>query len=244
LVIGSHDAAPEQSHTVYCIHQYISAVTQYDQFGGRMAIRAALYRTRLGGLRAGAALISLAAAPLQAQTVTVSPIANISIPTKFSLREGTIRVSQKVGFRFGARMTLRFSQRFDVTNTVTYSPGAATAHGAGERIELFSGSHSLAGSAAARYWLRLPGGPLSWELHTGVGMVFRGEPSQMDLFEASTLNAVLGTAVRYRVGQLVSFTLKVQQPLLRVRFGEQDGGTSRPLRMTFGVGLPILERLR
>jgi len=55
---------------------------------------------------------------------------------------------------------------------------------------------------------------------------------------------VLGTAVRYQVGRLVSFTLKVQQPLLRVRFGEQDGGNLRPLRMTFGVGLPILERLR
>jgi hypothetical protein len=210
-----------------------------------MAIRTMRLQTRVPGLlRAGAAAIFLAAAPLQAQTVTVSPIANISIPTKFSLREGTIRVSQRVGFRFGAGMTLRFSPRFDVTNTVTYSPGSATLHGAGERIELTSGSHSLAGSAAARYWLRPPGGPLSWELHTGVGMVFRGQPSQMDLFEASTLNAVLGTAVRYQVGHLVSFTLKVQQPLLRVRFGEQEGGNSRPLRMTFGVGFPILERLR
>ena len=211
-----------------------------------MAIRATLLQTRAPGLvlRAGAAAIFLAAAQLQAQTVTISPIANISIPTKYSLREGTFRVSQKIGFRLGARMTLRFTDHFDVTNTVTYSPGSATLHGAGERIEFASGSHSLAGSAAARYWLRPPGRPLSWELHSGVGMVFRGQPSQMDLFEASTLNAVLGTAVRYQVGQMVSFTLKVQQPLLKVRFGEQDGGNSRPLRMTFGVGFPILERLR
>jgi hypothetical protein len=211
-----------------------------------MAIRATRLQTRARTLvlRLGAAAISLAAAPLQAQTVTVSPIANISIPTKFSLREGTFRVSQKIGFRFGARMTLRFSDRFDVTNTFTYSPGSATLHGASERIELASNSHSLAGSAAARYWLRPPGRPLAWELHTGVGMVFRGQPSHMDLFETSTLNAVLGTAVRYQVGQLVSFTVKVQQPLLKVRFGEQDGSNGRPLRMTFGVGLPILERLR
>jgi hypothetical protein len=210
-----------------------------------MAIRA-LVQTRVSGLLlcAGAAAIFLAAAPLQAQIVTFSPIANISIPTKYSLREGTFSVSQKIGFRLGARMTLRFTDRFDITNTVTYSPGSATLHGAGERIELASGSHSLAGSAAARYWLRTPGRPLSWELHTGVGMVFRGQPSQMDLFEASTVNAVLGTAVRYQVGQVVSFTLKVQQPLLRVRFGAQDGGSLRPLRMTFGVGFPILERLR
>jgi hypothetical protein len=42
----------------------------------------------------------------------------------------------------------------------------------------------------------------------------------------------------------VSFTVKVQQRLFKVRFGEQIGGNSRPLRMTFGVGFPILERLR
>jgi hypothetical protein len=211
-----------------------------------MAIWATCVQTRVPALLllAGAAATFLSAAPLQAQLVTISPIANISIPTKFSLREGTMRVSQKVGFRLGARMTLRFSPRFDITNTVTYSPGSATLHGVSENVELAPGSHSLAGSTAARYWLRPPGGPLSWELHTGVGMVFRGEPSQIDLFEASTLNVVLGTAVRYQVGRLVSFTVRVQQPLLRVRFGEQDGGRLRPLRMTFGVGLPILERLR
>ena len=210
-----------------------------------MANRVRFLQTRVPGLlRAGAAGIALAAAPLQAQVVTVSPIADISIPTKFSLREGTIRVSQKVGFRFGARMTLRFSPRFDVTNSVTYSPGSATLRGADQPVELTSGSHTLAGSTAARYWLRPPGGPLSWEVHSGVGMAFRGQPSEMDLFESSALNAVLGTAVRYQVGQVVSFTVKVQQRLLRVRFGDQGGGSSQPLRMTFGVGLPILERLR
>jgi hypothetical protein len=81
-------------------------------------------------------------------------------------------------------------------------------------------------------------------MNTGVGMIFGGQPSYLDLFESSTLTAFLGTAVRYRVGELVSFTLKVQQRLLRLQLGERDGGHSRPLRMTFGVGLPILERLR
>jgi hypothetical protein len=141
-------------------------------------------------------------------------------------------------------MTLTFSDRFDVTNTFTYSPGYATLHGGGKRFALRSGSHSLTGSTAARYWIRPPGRPLSWDVHTAAGMVFGGQPSYLDLFDSSTLTAVLGTAVRYQVGQLVSFTVKVQQRLFKVRFGEQDGGNSRPLRMTFGVGLPILERLR
>ena len=209
-----------------------------------MAIREALLQTRVPGLlRAGAVAISLAAAPLQAQTITVRPIANFSFPTKVSLKDGTLRVSQKVGFRVGARMTLTFSDRFDVANAVTYSPGYATLHGAGEQLDLTSGSHSLAGSTAARYWLRPPGGPLSWNIHTGVGMAFGGKQSYLDLFESSTLSAVLGTSVRYQVGQLVSFTVKVQHRLLRVRSGEPGGGSSRPLQMRFGVGFPILERL-
>lgn len=212
-----------------------------------MAIRATRLQTRVRiGLRlaAGTVPISYAAAPLQAQVVVVRPIANVSLPTKFSFKDGTIHVSQRVGFQFGARMTLTFSDRFDVTNAVTYSPGYATLHGAGKRIELRSGSHSLAGSTAARYWLRPRDSRLSWELHTGIGMAFGGQPSYLDLFESSTLSAVLGTAVRYQVGQLVSFSVKVQQRLFKLRFGEPGSGHSRPLRMTFGVGLPILEKLR
>ena len=211
-----------------------------------MAIWATLRKTgsrALLLLGAGATAIPLAAAPLQAQTVLVRPIADFSVPTKVSLRGGTLRVSQKVGFKVGARMTLVFSNRFDITNAVTYSPGYMTLHGTGDQLDLTGGSHSIAGSTAARYWLRPPGGPFSWQLHTGVGMAIGGTPSYLDLFETSTLSAVLGTAVRYQVGHLVSFTVKVQHRLFTIRSGEPAGPGSRPLQMRFGVGFPILERL-
>ena len=192
----------------------------------------------LGG---AAALFTPPAA--RAQLVEIRPIAGFSLPTKISLQDGTIHLRQKVGFRFGARMTLTFNNRFDITNTITYSPGYAVLHGAGERLELTSGSHSLAGATYARYWIRPPDGPLSWEAHTGLGLVFGGHPSYLDLFDGSTLNAVVGSAVRYQVGQIVSLTLRVQERLLRVRFGDQDGGGSRPFQVALGVGLPFLEQL-
>jgi hypothetical protein len=195
-------------------------------------------------LGAGAPLTAVAA-PLQAQVVTLRPIANFSLPTKISLQNGTLHVSQKVGFRAGARMTVTFSDRFDVNSAVTYSPGYAVLHGGGKLIELRGGSQSLAGSTSARYWLRPQGGQFAWEIHTGVGMVFGGQPAYMDLLESSTLSAALGTAVTYQVGQFVSFTLKLQQQLLRLRMGDPEGGSSkRPLRVVFGVGLPILEKLK
>jgi len=211
-----------------------------------MALRATLQTgvRVLPLLRAGAtAILFAAAAPLQAQTVILRPIANVSFPTKVSLQHGSMRVSQKVGFQAGARLTLIFSDRFDIANAVTYSPGYLSLAGAADQLDLTSGSHSVAASTSARYWLRPRHGPLSWEMHTGVGMSLGGKPAYQDLFESSTLTAVLGTTARYQVGQLLSFTLRVQHRLLRLRSGEPGAGTSSPLQMRFGVGFPILEKL-
>ena len=209
-----------------------------------MAIRATMLQTRVQGLLffgAAAALVVVPAA--RAQVVEIRPIAGFSLPTRISLQDGTIHLRQKVGFKFGARMTLTFNNRFDLTNTIAYSPGYAVLHGGGKRIEVTSGSHSLTGATSARYWIRPPDGALSWEVHTGVGMVFGGHPSYLDLFDSSTLSAVLGSAVRYQWGRMVSFTLRVQQRLLRLRFGDQDAGGSRPFQVALGVGLPFLEQL-
>jgi hypothetical protein len=190
-------------------------------------------------------LLIAVAAPLQAQVVTLRPIANFSLPTKISLQNGTLHVRQKAVFRAGARMTVTFSDRFDVNSAITYSPGYAVLHGGGKLIELRGGSQTLASTTSARYWLRPQEGQFAWEVHTGVGMVFGGQPSYMELLESSTLSAALGTAVTYQVGQLLSFTIKLQQQLLKVGLGGLEGGSStRPFRVSFGVGLPILEKLR
>ena len=87
-----------------------------------MAIRATLLGTRVRRLLllgAAAGLISATAVPLESQQIEVRPIAKFSLPTKFSLQDGTLNVSQRVGFRFGAQMNVRFNERFDVTNAVT-----------------------------------------------------------------------------------------------------------------------------
>ncbi|MFL5461810.1 MAG: hypothetical protein ACJ8AY_14080, partial [Gemmatimonadales bacterium] len=97
-----------------------------------MAIRATLLGRRVRGLLllgAAAGLISATAVPLEAQQIEVRPITKFSLPTKFSLQDGTLHVSQRVGFRFGVQMNARFNDRFDVTSAVTYSPGYATVSG-------------------------------------------------------------------------------------------------------------------
>jgi len=211
-----------------------------------MAIRAKLLGTRVQWLLllgAAAGLISTSPAALEAQQIEVRPIAKFSLPTKLSLHDGTLRVSQRVGFRFGAQMNVRFNERFDLTNAVTYSPGYATVRGSMKRVQVSSGAQSLAGATRARYWMRPPDLPLAWEVHSGLGLVFGGQPSYMELLDGSTMTVSVGTSVRYRFRQLVSVSVRVEQRVLRLHFGDQLAGSSRPFRVAFGVGLPFLARI-
>jgi len=190
-------------------------------------------------------LVALAcgSAQVTAQTVRLQPQAGLSLPTRISLKDGVLHVRQKIGFSMGARMTVTFNQRFDVVTGVTYVPGYATISGAGKRIAFATSSHSLSGSTGARYWLLPPPRTFSWEIHTGVGMVFGGSRAYEDLFEASTLTGVLGTTLRYQIGQIVSLQMRVQERLYRLRFGglRDTGRSNNPFQVSFGVGLPFLE---
>jgi hypothetical protein len=208
------------------------------------SVRQVSWRNTVALMGCTVALLCGAGSRVQAQTVHIRPLADLSIPTRFSFSDGTIHVRQKIGMTFGARIIMTFNDRFDVVTAVTYSPGYAMLHGAGKRIDLSSGSHTLGTSTGARYWLRPPTRKLSWEMHTSVGLVFGGQPAYEDLFESSTMSGMLGTTLRYQVGRIVSLKLRVDQRLYRISFGPDLGSSKRPLRISFGLGLPFLEGLR
>jgi hypothetical protein len=184
---------------------------------------------------------------LEAQEAKFRPHAGLYLPTRISTQDGVLHIRQKIGLALGARLTLTFSKRFDVVSGITYMPGYVAFHRSGERLDVGTASHSLSVTTGARYWLLQPSRRmLSWEVHTSLGIGAGGRAAYRDLFESSLLTGVLGTAVRYQIGQIVSFTLKVQQRLCRVRLGHGgDAGSSRsPLDVSFGLDLPFLESLR
>jgi hypothetical protein len=182
---------------------------------------------------------------LPAQVVQLRPVADVSLPTRFSLKNGSIHIRQKAGLTLGARMTVTFSDRFDVVTAVSYSPGYAKMNAGGKRVVFDAGAHSFGSSTGARYWIRRPGGKLSWELNGGLGVVFGGQPTYEDLFETSTVSGVLGSTWVYQIGRIVSLKLKLQERLFRLRFGMPNSGSSkRPLQVSFGLGLPFLEALK
>jgi hypothetical protein len=189
--------------------------------------------------------ISAAATRLSGQEVQFQPQAGLSLPTRVSLKDGSIHILQKIGYKFGARLNLIFNDRFDVTTGVSYVPGYATLQGGGKRVSVGTSSQVLSAATGARYWIRPEYKLLSWEIHTGMGVVFGGTPPYEELFESSTVTGVLGTTLRYQWGGIASFTMRLQQRLYRLGFGKMSSGTSsNPFQVTFAVGLPWLGRLR
>jgi hypothetical protein len=151
-----------------------------------------------------------------------------------------LHVGQRIGVAVGARLTISLNQRLDAVTGVSYSPGYASVHGAGRRFNVTTGTHLLTATADARYWLRPVARSLSWEVHSGVGVVFGGEPAYQDLFESSTLSGIIGSTVRYQIGRVMGLRLRIQDRLYRVRFGNRGaGGSSSPLRLSFGLDLPF-----
>jgi hypothetical protein len=183
---------------------------------------------------------------LEAQEAKFGRHVGLYLPTRISTEDGVLHIRQKIGVRLGASLTLSFSDRLDVVTGITYMPGYVALHRNGDRFDVGTSSHSLSISTGARYWLLPPSSRmLSWEVHTSLGMGAGGQAAYKELFENSTLTGVLGTAVRYQIGQIVSLTLKVQERLCRIRLGGGDVGRSRsPFDVSFGLGLPFLESLR
>ena len=193
-------------------------------------------------LGCAAALLCSWSSGLNAQQVQLRPQVSLSLPTRISIQNRVLHVRQKIGLTVGARLSLTFNERFDMFTGVSYMPGYIMLHGAGKKIDVGTGSHVLAGTTGARYWLLPPARMLSWEVHTALGVVFGGQPAYEDLFETSTVSGILGTTVRYQIGQIVSLHLRIQDRLYRVRFGQQEPVSSRPpLQISFGLGLPFLE---
>ena len=197
---------------------------------------------RLLCLGCAATLVCLWGSELNSQQLKLRPHATLSLPTRVSLENGLLHVRQKIGMTLGARLIMTFNERFDVVTGIAYTPGVVTFHGAGRKIDVATGSHVLSGSTGARYWLLPPTRMLSWEVHTALGLVFGGQPAYEDLFESSTVSGILGTAVRYQIGQIVSLHLRIQERLYRVHFGQQEPVRSRPpLQISLGLGIPFLE---
>jgi hypothetical protein len=188
---------------------------------------------------------ALVTPPLKAQDVQLRPHAGLYLPSSVGLHHGMVQVRQRVGVTLGARLTVVFNDRFDVVTGITYIPGYANFRGAGKLIQVGARSHLLTAMTGTRYWLLRPARKLSWEIHTGLGVAFSGQPAYEDLFEHSSVSGILGTTLHYQLGRIARVQVRVENRLYRVRFG---GGipshSGQPLHLSFGLRFPFIESAR
>jgi hypothetical protein len=196
---------------------------------------------RAGAALWGAALLACCwTSPLKAQKLRLHADADVSLPTRTSIQHGMLHVSQRIGVTFASRLTISFNRRFDAVTRVSYSPGYAEVSGVGSRFSVATKAHLLTAGGDARYWLSPPARKLAWEVHTGVGIAFGGEPAYQDLFGSSTVSGIVGSTVRYQFGRVVGLRLRIQDRLYRVRFGNRSAGrSSSPLHLSFALDLPF-----
>lgn len=176
---------------------------------------------------------------LQAQEVQFYQRAGFYVPTRLSLRDGSIELRQSVGIKLGAGVTIRFNPRFDLVTAVTYIPGYAEFRGEGKRLELATRHHWFGASVGTRHRMASPWKQLTWELTSSLGMAAGGEGFE-NLFESSTISAVVGTMVRYQVGRWVRLQMRIQERLCRFRLDGADAPGGKPFRVAVSLGFPFL----
>ena len=177
---------------------------------------------------------------LQGQEVRLYQRAGLYVPTRISLHDGAIQLRQSVGIKLGAGVVMRFGPRFDLVTAVTYLPGYAELRGEGKRIELATGHHRFGASVGGLYRMISPWKELTWELSGGLGMAAAGEGFD-NLFESSSISAVVGTLVRYQFKRLIRLQMRIQERLGQFRLDGADVPGGKPFRLAFSVGFPFLE---
>lgn len=202
-------------------------------------VRGAVYGAIFGG--SIVVLLVGLGAPLHGQQVQFRQQTRLILPTRFSIQNGVLDLQQKIGVSLGARLNLNFSPRLSVSTGVGYIPGYATLRATGRQVALLTGNQLVTAGTRVMYWLVPADRPISWEIHSGIGIASGGERYR-DLFERATFSAMVGTAVYWQIGQLVRLSLRVQERLYRAQLagaGPSTGG--KPFRVAVGVGFPFLQ---
>lgn len=176
-----------------------------------------------------AGLLCTRPASLQGQRLELRPTSGLQSPTRFSLRGDGPHVGQKFSVFVGARLALLWSSRLDVVSELRYIPGTAVLRGTAQGIALGTTAHLLSLTTRVRYWLLPPTRRLAWEIHSGVAAAFGGTQEFGDLFHHSMGDGVIGTVLRCQVLRRVSVQVQLQDYLR----------SYKPLRISFGVGLPM-----
>jgi hypothetical protein len=193
------------------------------------------------GMLAATAL-TLGAATVEAQRVSLSPTIGVYIPTSELVKaaEGE-EFKQEVALSVGGRLGVTLTPRFGIETSVSYVPSNLRFTFDGTRTE--TDANLLLGTLRATFHAIPMTSPVWVTLNGGASMVRRGGEAYENVEDRSDIGGVVGATVGFRLGSMLSFYVAAEDYIYgrRVEAGDLGDGsrTQNDVQIAVGFGFPV-----
>jgi Outer membrane protein beta-barrel domain len=193
------------------------------------------------GLLAAAAL-ALAAAPAEAQRVSLSPTIGLYIPTTELVKaaEGQ-EFKQEVALSVGGRLGVTLSPRFGIETSVSYVPSSLRF--TFDQTQTTTDANLLLGTVRASFHAIPMTSPVWLTINGGASMIRRGGEAYEDVEDRSDIGGVVGATVGFRLGSALSFYVAAEDYIYGTRVEDADLGdlsqTQNDVQIALGFGFPV-----
>jgi Outer membrane protein beta-barrel domain len=193
------------------------------------------------GVLAVAALV-LAAAPAEAQRVSLSPTIGVYIPTSELVKaaEGQ-EFKQEVAVSVGGRLGVTLSPRFGVETSVSYVPSSLRF--TFDQTETTTDANLLLGTVRASFHAIPMTSPVWLTINGGASMIRRGGEAYEDVEDRNDIGGVVGATVGFRLGSMLNFYVAAEDYIYGTKVEDADLGdlsqTQNDVQLAFGFGFPV-----
>ena len=188
------------------------------------------------------AAVLVAPSTAAAQRVSLSPTIGVYIPTSELVKAANgEEFKQEVGLAVGGRLGLTLSPRFGIETSVSYVP--SNLRFTFDDTQTTTDASLLFGTARATLHVIPMTQPVWLSVNGGVSLVKRGG----DAFEAAEdktdVGGVVGAAVGFRLGGMLSFYVAPEDYIYGTRFEGTELGeestTQNDVQIAIGFGFPV-----
>jgi hypothetical protein len=186
--------------------------------------------------------LALCITPAGAQRVSLSPTIGVYIPTSELIKAANGQeFKQEIALAVGGRLGVNFSRRLGVVTSVTYVPSSLRF--TFNQNETKTDANLLFGTARATVYVIPTTSPVWLNLNAGASLVKRGGAAYDSLADKTDIGGVVGTAVGFNLGSLLSFYVAAEDYIYGTTFVEsgtlEEKRTQNDIQLAVGFGVPL-----
>jgi hypothetical protein len=184
----------------------------------------------------------MAVSKAEAQRVSLSPTIGVYIPTSELVKAANgEEFKQEVGLAVGGRLGLTLSPRFGVETSVSYVP--SDLRFTFDETQTTTDANLLFGTARATVHVIPWTQPVWLSLNGGVSLIKRGGTAYEQAEDKTDVGGVVGAAVGFRLGSMLSFYVAAEDYIYGRRIDETtldgESSTQNDVQIAVGFGFPV-----